>query len=338
MHSGPSLDRELALRRQGYQAVAGVDEVGRGAWAGPVLACAAVLPLDCLSPAPGLAGIRDSKRLSPKRREGYSDRIRGMALALGIGVASAGRVDEVGIVAATKLAMTRALDQLCCPPDYLLVDGFPLAYKGLPHQGIARGDDLSVSIAAASIVAKVARDAMMVSLDSMYPGYGFSRHKGYGTPEHQQALPSRGLCPIHRLSYAPMRFMVEQGTQEIDTVSSTAGVGRRGERAAANYLEEQGYVICEMNYRCEVGEMDIVALDGGCLAFVEVRTRRSRKFGSPAESITAAKKRKLVEVAQTYLQEHEAKDIDWRIDVVSVQMSRQGTVQQMHLIRNAVEG
>ena len=338
MHSGPSLDRELALRRQGYQAVAGVDEVGRGAWAGPVLACAAVLPLDCLSPAPGLAGIRDSKRLSPKRRERYSDHIRGMALALGIGVASAGRVDEMGIVAATKLAMTRALDQLCFPPDYLLVDGFPLAYRGLPHQGIAGGDDFSVSIAAASIVAKVARDEIMVSLDSMYPGYGFSRHKGYGTPEHQQALPSKGPCPIHRLSYAPMRFTVEEAKQGVDTECSTAGVGRRGERAAASYLEEQKYVICEMNYRCEVGEMDIVALDGGCLAFVEVRTRRGRKFGSPAESITAAKKRKLVEVAQTYLQEHEAKDIDWRIDVVSVQMSRQGTVQQMDLIKNAVEG
>jgi uncharacterized protein (TIGR00252 family) len=244
----------------------------------------------------------------------------------------------MGIVTTTKLAMTRALDQLCLPPDYLLVDGFPLAYKGLPHQGIAGGDDLSASIAAASIVAKVARDEMMVSLDAIYPGYGFSRHKGYGTPQHRQALLSKGPCPAHRLSYAPMKFMLEEAKQEVGSQRSTGRVGRRGERAAAGYLEEHGYVVCEMNYRCQVGEMDIVALDRGCLAFVEVRTRRSGKFGSPAESITAAKQRKLVEVAQTYLQEHESGDIHWRIDVVCVQMSHRGAVTQISLIKSAVEG
>ena len=114
-------------------------------------------------------------------------------------------------------------------------------------------------------------------------------------------------------------------------------LGRRGERLAARYLEKQGYVICERNYRCETGEMDIVALDGECLAFVEVRTRRSKKFGTPAESITAVKKQKLIDVGQTYQQEHECLPLDWRIDVVSIRLSRRGEVEHLELIKNAVE-
>ena len=340
MGSGPSLDLEVALRKEGYRAVAGLDEVGRGAWAGPVVACAAILPLGSRRLSEDLEGIRDSKLLTPRRRAHFDSRIRRVALALGVGVVSSARVDELGIVAATKLAMTRALDRLPMLADYLLVDGFPLAYSGLPHQGIRGGDDRCVSIAAASIVAKVARDGMMVGLDSVYRGYGFARHKGYGTPQHREALYRRGVCPIHRLSYAPMRLMTDrQGEmgQEGSIGRGSAAVGRLGEQLAAKHLEEQRYVICEMNYRCPVGEMDIVALDGDCLAFVEVRTRRGRKFGSPAESITAAKRQKLIEVAQTYLQEHESGPVAWRIDVVSVQMSRRGTLQQLDLIKNAVE-
>jgi ribonuclease HII len=339
--SGPTLDREWALRRQGYRAVAGLDEVGRGSWAGPVVACAAILPLDSPSPGDKLAGIRDSKLLSPRRRAEYHDRIRDVAIGLGVGVVGSSQIDEQGIVPATRLAMSRALDQLALAPDYLLVDGFPLAYRGLPHEGIPGGDDRCVSIAAASIVAKVVRDRMMVGLDGVYSGYGFGQHKGYGTPGHREALGRRGLCPVHRLSYAPMKYMLEEKEgerQEGNPEHSSAEVGRLGERAAASHLEEQGYVVCEMNYRCGAGEVDIVALDGACLAFVEVRTRRSRRFGLPEESITRAKQRKLIEVAETYLQEHEISDADWRIDVVSVQMSRQGTVRQMDLIKNAVEG
>jgi ribonuclease HII len=339
--SGPTLDREWTLRRQGFRAIAGLDEVGRGSWAGPVVACAAILPLDSLSQCDKLAGIRDSKLLSPRRRAEYHDRISEVAVALGVGVVGSSQIDELGIVPATRLAMSRGLNQLAVPPEYLLVDGFPLAYRGLPHEGIPGGDDRCVSIAAASIVAKVVRDRMMVALDRVYPGYGFGQHKGYGTPGHREALGHKGLCPIHRLSYAPMRYMIEEeeGEQQGGNPEpSSAEVGRLGERVAARHLEEQGYVVCEMNYRCGAGEIDIVALDGACLTFVEVRTRRSRRFGLPEESITVGKKRKLIEVAETYLQEHPSVDADWRIDVVSVQMSRQGTVRQLDLIKNAVEG
>jgi uncharacterized protein (TIGR00252 family) len=236
--------------------------------------------------------------------------------------------------------MSRALDRLPFPPDYLLVDGFPLAYRGLPHEGIPGGDDRSVSIAAASIVAKVVRDGMMVGLDQVYPGYDFAQHKGYGTPGHREALHRKGPCPIHRLSYAPVRLVASDRPvpRAGRTPQRTATqVGRRGEQLAAAYLEELGWVICETNYRCAAGEMDIVALEGDCLAFVEVRTRRGRSHGSPVESITFAKKKKLIEVADTYLQEHNSLPLDWRIDVVSVLMSGGGEVQQIELFRNAVE-
>jgi ribonuclease HII len=340
MESGPTLDRELALRRQGYRAIAGLDEVGRGSWAGPVVACATILPLDSATLLQELAGIRDSKRLAASRRAEFYDRICGIGAASAVGVASAAQVDHLGIVAATRLAMSRALERLPLPPDYLLVDGFPLAYRGLPHEGIPGGDDQCVSIAAASIVAKVVRDGMMVGLSQVYPGYGFGQHKGYGTLRHREALDRKGPCPIHRLSYAPMRLLSSDAQVQRTRRSpeqTTVQVGRRGEQLAAAHLEELGWVICEMNYRCAAGEMDIVALDGDCLAFVEVRTRRARSHGLPVESITSAKKKKLIEVAATYLQEHNSLPVDWRIDVVSILMSSRGKVQQMELLQNAVE-
>lgn len=340
MESGPSLDRERALRRQGYRVIAGLDEVGRGAWAGPVVACAAVLPLASPTLTEELAGIRDSKRLTPVRRSQFHERISGLAVSLGLGVVSSSRLDELGVVAATKLAMRRALDQLSVAPDYLLVDGFPLSYKGLPHRGIPRGDDLSVSISAASIVAKVERDRMMASLDGVYRGFDFGQHKGYGTPRHREALDRLGPSPVHRMSYAPMKYTLDkQGMNPVhdNPTDGRAELGRMGERMASEHLERQGYVICQTNYRCEVGEMDIVALDGECLAFVEVRTRKSRKFGSPEESITAAKRQKLVEVAETYLQEHGSAPPEWRIDVVSIQLSSRGELERLTLLKNAVE-
>lgn len=338
---GPSLDEERALQSQGYRAIAGLDEAGRGAWAGPVVAAAVILPLDSPTLVKDLIGIRDSKRLTSSRRAQLYKKVAQRASAFGVGVVSSAFLDESGVVAATRLAMKRAVNSLTIPTDYLLIDGFPLSYRGLPHMGIVGGDDLCFSIAAASIVAKVVRDRMMIALDRVFSGYGFARHKGYGTPQHRGALYRLGPCPIHRLSYAPMRLMFEGQRHEEGEKKTGDGrkeLGRLGEQMAAQYLEERGYVICEMNYRRTVGEVDIVALDGECLAFVEVRTRRGRKFGSPEESITAAKRRKLIEVAQTYLQEHESLALDWRIDIVSIQLSRGGKLRHLRLIKNAVEG
>lgn len=205
--SYPHLQEEKALIRRGYRRIAGLDEVGRGSWAGPVVAAAVVLPLEWRDLEAKLLGVRDSKLLTSRRREEVLEKIIEVALGIGVGVVPPHLIDEMRIVAATRLAMSRALDVLPLRPDYLLVDFLPLPGEPLPHKSIVRGDNLSLSIACASIVAKVERDRMMVALEERYPGYGFARHKGYGTREHRKALMRLGLTPLHRLSFAPMKFM-----------------------------------------------------------------------------------------------------------------------------------
>ncbi|MFQ5933238.1 MAG: ribonuclease HII [Dehalococcoidia bacterium] len=192
------------LRSQGFRLIAGIDEVGRGPLAGPVMAAAVILPPDL--EAPWLTDVRDSKLLTPKAREELSPKIWQAALALGVGAASASEIDDLGIVPATCRAMSRAVNQLALPPDYLLIDALSLPNIGIPQHGLVHGDSLCLSIAAASIVAKVARDHLMAMMDMQSPGFGFARNKGYATPEHLAALKRLGPCPLHRLSFAPMRF------------------------------------------------------------------------------------------------------------------------------------
>jgi ribonuclease HII len=201
----PDLREEMALYRQGYRLVAGLDEAGRGSWAGPVAAGAVILPLDNGRLEQALDGVRDSKELGPLERERLYDVIQAEALAVGMGMVPPDQIDTLGIVPATKEAMALAIAQLPYPPDFLLVDFIGLPRLDCPQKSIVHGDALSLSIAAASIVAKVSRDRFMVELDGQYPGYGFARHKGYGTPQHRAALDRLGPCPIHRFSYAPVR-------------------------------------------------------------------------------------------------------------------------------------
>ena len=193
---------ENALWGQGTTYVAGVDEVGRGPIAGPVVAGAVIFPFDIDEQC--LLGIRDSKELTALTRERMDLRIHGVALAVGIGRASVREVDAVGIVGATRRAMSRAIGKLQPRPQALLIDALSLPGIDLPQQCPIKGDRVSLSIAAASIVAKVARDRMMVEADRRYPGYGFSRNKGYGTREHIKALYRQGSCIIHRVSFAPV--------------------------------------------------------------------------------------------------------------------------------------
>ncbi len=204
----PHLKEERALIRRGYRRIAGLDEAGRGSWAGPVVAAAVVLPLEWRNLKAKLLGVRDSKLLTPRRREAVYEKVIEVAMGLGVGVVPPQFIDERGIVAATRLAMMRALDALPLRPDYLLVDFLSLPQESRPHKSIVRGDNLSLSIACASIVAKVERDRMMIALEENYPGYGFARHKGYGTSQHREALERLGLTALHRLSFRPMRFMV----------------------------------------------------------------------------------------------------------------------------------
>jgi len=200
---------ERAAWDAGFALVCGIDEVGRGPLAGPVVAACVVLPPDFST-----HGINDSKKLSPKQREAACARILAEALAVGLGQVDAPQIDEINILRATHLAMRRAFIHLPLDiiPALILVDGLPV--PGLPcaqQRALVGGDGLSVSIAAASVVAKVTRDALMTQADQDYPGYGFAGHKGYGAASHLQALLELGPCPLHRRSFAPVRAALRGG-------------------------------------------------------------------------------------------------------------------------------
>ncbi len=190
------------MQREGYRYIAGVDEAGRGPLAGPVVAAAVVLPVDCVIP-----GVADSKQLTPKQRDRLFDVIRGTSIAVKVSCMSNAVIDQVNILQATLLAMREAVHQIFPPPDYVLVDGTQVPPISIPARAIPKGDSLSQSIAAASIVAKVTRDRLMVEFDEIYPGYGFRQHKGYGTTQHRQAIAQHGPCPIHRRSFKPVSDM-----------------------------------------------------------------------------------------------------------------------------------
>jgi len=201
----PDLSEEYVLRAAGHTRVAGLDEAGRGAWAGPVYAAAVVLPLDRPDLTKLLNGVRDSKQLSPAQRETLFPLVLEVADAVGVGWATPAEVDELGILSATRQAMTRAVSQLDVQVDALLVDHVRLPGVNLPQRAIPKADVHCLSVAAASIVAKVERDQLMVRLDRNLPGYGFARHKGYGTRQHREALAKLGPSSIHRMSWRPLR-------------------------------------------------------------------------------------------------------------------------------------
>lgn len=199
----PSFTEERKLVAQGYQLIAGIDEAGRGALAGPVVAAAVIIPSHI--DAPWLDQVRDSKQLSPPRREYLFHNIQKTAISVGIGIVPAETIDTVGIIKATRLAMKLAIDQLSPSPESLLIDYMFLPDVPLPQKGITNGDRLCFSIACASIIAKVARDRLMIQLDRVYPGYGLANHKGYGTREHLSYLCQLGPSHIHRQSFKPIK-------------------------------------------------------------------------------------------------------------------------------------
>jgi ribonuclease HII len=210
LFQGPAEDdllyfEKLAANR-GFRTIAGVDEAGRGPLAGPVVAAAVILPADCK-----LDGVRDSKKLSPAKREKLYDVILAAAEAVGVGIADHEAVDRLNILQATLTAMKQAVASLRISADYLLVDGTFAVPVKLPQNTIIKGDDRSLSIAAASIIAKVTRDRMMVEYDLTYPGYGFADHKGYASATHLSAICTLGPCPIHRRTFGGVREHLEQG-------------------------------------------------------------------------------------------------------------------------------
>jgi ribonuclease HII len=197
---------ENLVRRQGFRQIAGIDEAGRGPLAGPVVAAAVILPA-----ALALPGVNDSKKLPATARERLYAEIMSHAMAVGIGSCDAGDVDRINILQATLKAMQQAVRQLATPPDYLLIDGISAVPLNIPQKSIKKGDSLSISIAAASIVAKVTRDRLMVAYDREFPGYGFASHKGYGCETHLRAIAAQGPCPIHRRTFRGVREHLGDG-------------------------------------------------------------------------------------------------------------------------------
>jgi len=195
----PDLRFERALWESGVRWVAGLDEAGRGALAGPVAVGAVVLPPDL--PAEALEGVRDSKQMTPAQRERWAARVRAYAAAWAVGYALPQEIDHWGIVQAVYLAAERALAALQPFPEFLLLDYFRLTACALPQTALVKGDQRSLSIAAASVLAKTHRDALMRAAETRYPGYGFARHKGYGTAAHRRAVAEQGLSPFHRRSF-----------------------------------------------------------------------------------------------------------------------------------------
>jgi len=202
---------EQALRYRGFSMIAGVDEVGRGALFGPVVAAAVILPSRLSSLAK--AGLTDSKQLLREDRERLDKRIRGMALSISVSAVDAKTIDRVNIYQATRIAMLTAVNGLGISPDHLLIDAMYIDHP-CPQTKLFYGDSLSLSIAAASVVAKVYRDAMMRDLDAIHPQYGLASHKGYATPEHRRALREHGPCALHRRSFAPVRAVDPEAALE----------------------------------------------------------------------------------------------------------------------------
>ncbi len=226
------LNFERLLWKSGIRSIAGVDEVGVGPLAGPVVAAAVIFPSDT-----ELAGVDDSKRLDSEQRLKLETAIRQAATAIGIGAAEVSEIDSLNIYHAALLAMRRAVERLTFKPEHLLVDARTIPGLDIPQNAFNKGDGINFSIAAASIIAKTYRDRLMEELEKQYPGYGFARHKGYSTPEHQNAIRELGPCPIHRLSFPFIRelcgdfsqlfYTLKQQLQEVDSSAALRGFEKK---------------------------------------------------------------------------------------------------------------
>jgi ribonuclease HII len=289
--------------------IAGVDEVGRGPLAGPVLAAAVVLSDDHT-----IEGLRDSKKLSKIQREKLYPIIIKQAMGIGIGQVDVKTIDKINIREATLNAMQIALGNLPRRPDKALIDGHPLKNQIIPNEGIIGGDDLIDSIKAASIIAKVTRDKIMAHYGRIFPEYGFEKNNGYGTEFHMSALKEYRATPIHRRSFNP----VDKNMPTFTWLSEQKRIGWMGEKLAALYLKGIGLEILEMNRNCPPhGEIDIIAKNGNEIVFVEVKTAFKTNPDSLDEKVDKNKLKKISHAIYQYQKETEQID-DFRIDCISV--------------------
>ncbi len=333
MAQKPAIDwwlEERAARERGFRVIAGIDEAGRGPLAGPVVAACVILPFET-----ELKGVRDSKTLKPEQRDTAFDLIMERAEAVGVGMAEPPEIDRMNILRATHHAMRCAVEALPARPDFVLIDGLPVHPFPILQRALVKGDGRSVSVAAASIIAKVTRDRLMARYDAEYPAYEFSRNKGYPTPEHLALLREHGPCAIHRRSFAPVAALLPLLPLEIAPDSGEVSmslfgtnsrqVGDSGEIVACAHIRRMGWEVLATRYRCREGEVDIIARDGETIVFVEVKARRGRS--SPAEAVNAVKRARLVTAAKAWLYETSNPDADCRLDVVEVIFGADGNAR-----------
>ncbi len=297
--------------------IAGVDEAGRGPLAGPVVAAAVILSDDKIE------GLRDSKKLSAKKRGTLFQEINDKAAAVGIGIISEKEIDNTNILAATHKAMQMALGRLNQKPTLALIDGYKLPNQVIPNKGIIKGDTKIESIMAGSIIAKVTRDTIMLEYDKIFPEYGFAKHKGYGTKQHMEALIKLKATPIHRRSFKP----VSLNLPTITWLQKTKRVGIVGEQLAACKLMDNGHTIISMNENCAPhGEIDIISEKEDLLIFTEVKTFAKEQMVAPELKIDIPKLRKLENAINYYIAKHQI-DRDIRLDGMTVMLGKNHSIK-----------
>lgn len=293
--------------------ILGIDEAGRGPWAGPLVVGAVVLG------GAEIDGLTDSKKLSKKKRELLYDEITQKALGVATGWVSAAELDEVGMSAALRLATRRAVEQIMVPYSEIIIDGtvnfLADTGKGKYVKTMPKADLLIPSVSAASIMAKVERDRYMTEQDGVYPGYGFGGHAGYGVAKHRAAIEQLGVTPLHRLSFAPLQKYRTGPSERVpqegnkpslvsDSTHATKTIGDHAETEVANYLVRQEHTIAARNWKTKMCEIDIVSIKGDEIFFTEVKYRKTAAHGDGLAAITPKKLKQMMFAAESYQRYH----------------------------------
>lgn len=299
--------------------ILGIDEVGRGPWAGPLVVGAVVL-----SENTSLRGLTDSKKLSAKKRIELDQQIREEALAYGLGWVHADELDIIGLSEALRVATIRAVEGITVPYHQIIIDGtinfLKDTTKGQYVTTMPKADLLIPAVSAASIIAKVARDVYMERQDSLYPEYGFATHVGYGTAKHQQALREYGITMLHRTSFAPIKKILNQSTPHSASVRSysSKAIGDRAEEMTASWLVDQGFKLLERNWKTKHCEIDCIATKAGVVYFVEVKYRSTIQQGGGISAITKKKLQQMRFAAEYYATRHSLLQDKLKLAVVAV--------------------
>ncbi len=291
--------------------ILGIDEVGRGPWAGPLVVGAVVLG------EAQIEGLTDSKKLSAKRRAELDILIRKQAAGWGLGWVHADELDRLGLAESLRVATIRAVEAIHAPYHEIIIDGtinfLKETSKGEYVTTLAKADLLIPSVSAASIIAKVARDTYMTEQGTVYPGYSFEKHVGYGTVAHKSAIDTLGITPLHRTSFAPIAKIVNLSAQP-----TTKQIGDKGETEAAQYLMAHGHEIVDRNWKTKWCEIDIISSLGDTVYFVEVKHRKNAKAGDGFEAITQTKLKQMTFAAEFYQATHPKTNMNQKLAVISI--------------------